>query len=698
MTRLRLRHLPLVLLLAATAVLYLVGLSQSGWANPYYSAAAQAASQSWKAFLFGSFDSANFITVDKTPASLWLMGLSVRVFGLSSFAILLPQALCGVASVGVLYATVRRWSGHAAGLVAGAVLALTPVAVLMFRFNNPDALLVLALTVGAYGVTRAVQTGQTRWLVLAGSAVGIGFLAKMLQAFLVLPAFGLAYLIAGPPKLGKRLLQLGAAFGAMIVSAGWWIAIVELWPASSRPYVGGSQNNSILELTLGYNGLGRITGEEVGSVGANGGQWGDTGVLRLFSGSYAGQASWLMPAALILLVAGLVATARLPRASLERAGLVVWGGWLLTTAAVFSYMQGIIHEYYTVALAPAIGALIGGGGALMWRRGWHAVNGAAVAVTAWWGFTLLGRATSFVPWLRWIVLIGGLVAGLALVALQFADRLRPAAAEGEAERRGIPLWAKRAVVTGALAVGLAGPLSFSLQTAATAHTGAIVTAGPSVGGRGGMGGPGGGGPGMTGQNGAGQNGQNGRGQMGQNGTGQTGQDGRTRGGTTQGGTTQQGGLPSGMQPPGGTVPGGTAQGGTTQGGFPGGGMTGGGRGAGGLLNASAPSDALKALLTENADNYTWIAATIGSNNAAGIQLALEKPVMAIGGFNGSDDAPSLEQFQQWVAEGKIHYYVGGNGFQANGGSTVPREIAQWVQANFTAQTVGNVTVYNLDPK
>uniref|UniRef100_UPI000E3D8C57 glycosyltransferase family 39 protein n=1 Tax=Allorhizocola rhizosphaerae TaxID=1872709 RepID=UPI000E3D8C57 len=206
-----LRHLPLALLLSATAGLYLVGLSESGWANPYYSAAAQAASQSWKAFLFGSFDSANFITVDKTPASLWLMGLSVRIFGLSSFAILLPQALCGVASVGVLYAAVRRWTeSMTAGLIAGAVLALTPVAVLMFRFNNPDALLVLALTVGAYGVTRALQTGQTRWLVLAGAVVGLGFLAKMLQAFLVLPAFGLAYLIAGPPKLGKRLAQLGA--------------------------------------------------------------------------------------------------------------------------------------------------------------------------------------------------------------------------------------------------------------------------------------------------------------------------------------------------------------------------------------------------------------------------------------------------------------------------------------------------------
>src|SRR5947209_15807670 len=173
------------ILLAATAALYLWNLSVSGWANPFYSAAVEAGTKSWKAFFFGSSDASNFITVDKPPASLWLMELSARLFGVNSFAILLPQALEGVAAVGMLYAAVRRTSGYAAGLIAGATLALTPVAALMFRFNNADALLVLLMTLGAYGVARAVTSvestrAQTRWLALAGACIGFAFLTKTL--------------------------------------------------------------------------------------------------------------------------------------------------------------------------------------------------------------------------------------------------------------------------------------------------------------------------------------------------------------------------------------------------------------------------------------------------------------------------------------------------------------------------------------
>jgi len=238
-------------LLAATALLYLWGLGASGWANSFYSAAVQAGSVSWKSFFYGSSDAASSITVDKTPASLWVMALSVRLFGLNAWSILVPQALMGVATVGLLHATVRRWHGHAAALIAGSVAALTPVAVLMFRFNNPDALLVLTLVAGAYAVVRAVETASTRWLVLAGALVGLGFMTKMLQALLVVPAFALVYLVAAPSPLRKRIVSLLAAGGALLLSAGWWVAIVELVPASMRPYIGGSQHNSILELVLG---------------------------------------------------------------------------------------------------------------------------------------------------------------------------------------------------------------------------------------------------------------------------------------------------------------------------------------------------------------------------------------------------------------------------------------------------------------
>jgi len=225
----------LLALLVLTAALYTAGLSRNGWANDFYAAAVQAGTKSWKAFFFGSFDAASFITVDKTPASLWVMELSARAFGLNSWSLLLPQAAEGVATVALLYATVRRWHGQAAGLIAAAVAALTPVAALMFRFDNPDALLVLLMTAAAYATTRAIDSGRTRWLVLTGGLLGFAFLTKMLQGFLVVPAFALAYVVAGPPRLGRRLWQLLAGGAALVAGAGWWVAIVELAPAAGRP-------------------------------------------------------------------------------------------------------------------------------------------------------------------------------------------------------------------------------------------------------------------------------------------------------------------------------------------------------------------------------------------------------------------------------------------------------------------------------
>jgi 4-amino-4-deoxy-L-arabinose transferase-like glycosyltransferase len=657
----------LLVLLAGTALLYLWGLSASGWANSFYAAAAQAGSQSWKAWFFGSFDSGNAITVDKTPASLWVSGLAVRVFGLNSWSILVPQALAGVATVGVLYAGVRRWFGPVAGLLAGAVLALTPVATLMFRFNNPDALLVLLLTVGAYGVVRALERGSTGWLLLAGSAVGFGFLAKMLQALLVVPAFALVYLIAAPVPVRRRLGQLIGAGLALVASAGWWVAIVALVPAASRPFIGGSQNNSILELTLGYNGFGRLTGDETGSVGGGPGRgWGATGITRLFDGEIGGQISWLLPAALILLVAGLVVTRRAPRTDRARAALLLWGGWLLTTALVFSFMQGIFHAYYTVALAPAIGALIGIGAALLWPLRRHvaaaAVLAGTVALTAVWSFRLLSRSADFVPGLRWVVLVGGVVAAVALVGACVLPGVRSVAG-----------W----VVAAAIALGLAGPAAYALQTAGTAHTGAIPTAGPAVAGAmfGGAG-PGGrvGGPGgFPG--------------------GFPGGAGGTGGAGGAGGTGGAGAVPGGGF--------GSARGGTGAGG-----AGGRGGGAGGLLDASRPSAEVIALLQADSDRYTWVAATVRAMSAAGYQLGADRPVMAIGGFNGTDPSPTLAQFQSDVADREIHYFIGsgagfggggfgGGGMQANGGSAAATEISTWVSEHFTATTVGGVTMYDL---
>jgi 4-amino-4-deoxy-L-arabinose transferase-like glycosyltransferase len=527
----------LLALLVLTGFLYIWGLGRSGWANAFYSAAVQAGSVSWKAFFYGSSDAANSITVDKAPGALWIMDLSARIFGVNSWSILVPEALMGVATVALLFMTVKRWFGPAPGLIAGAVSALTPVAVLMFRFNNPDALLVLLMVAGAYATVRAIENGSTKWLVLAGVFVGFGFLTKMLQALLVVPAYALAYLIAGPPQLGKRIWQLLLAGLAVVVSAGWYIAIVELVPASMRPYIGGSQNNSILELTLGYNGLGRLSGNETGSVGGGGGanggsRWGATGLTRLFQPEQAGQISWLLPAALILLVAGLVLTARFARTDRLRAGLILWGGWLVGTGLVFSLMQGIFHAYYTVALAPAVGAVVGMGSVRLWRarRNPFAAGtlAVAIAVTAWWSYHVLSLSPQFVPWLKWVVLVGGLVAAVGVLA-------------------SLRLPARAAMLSAgvALAAVLAGPAAYAVQTASQPHTGSIPTAGPAVqagfGGRGGFPGGGGfrgqrggtpGGGGIPGFNGSGFPGFNGGGTTGQPGGGVTGQ---ARGGGGMGG-------------------------------------------------------------------------------------------------------------------------------------------------------------------
>jgi len=824
-------------LLVAAAVLYLWDLSASGWANSFYAAAVQAGTKSWKAMLFGSLDAGNAITVDKPPASLWVMEISGRLFGFDSWTMLAPQALMGVATCGVVYMAVKRVLtrtrdakiGAAFGLLAAAALMVTPVAVLMFKFNNPDALLVLLMTLSVYAVVRAMEHGSTRWLVLAGTLIGFAFLTKTLQAFLILPALTAVYLALGPGRFLRRLWQIGAAGLAIVVSAGWWVAIVQFWPASSRPYIGGSQDNSFLNLTFGYNGFGRLTGNETGSVGGgfgrnggfrqglegatgttgaagatgtagtagaggtftapngqsftfpgggNGGGAGPrggggggfssgTGIGRMFDSEIGSQISWLIPAALVLFVFGLWAAGRARRTDHARAALLAWGLSLLSTAAVFSYMKGIFHPYYTIALAPLIAITIGLGGGMLWARRSEPLAriglAGAVGVTAWWSFHLLGQTPDWYSWLRYVTAVGGAVGAVLLLAgpgwlrkengapqglqggasaaqgvqgLQSAPvaavpqpgwvpvegatsdgstqgaQAAPSAAEaGTPAAAGTRIKGLRlAAVTIGVGAALLGPAAYAVATTSTGHSGSIPSAGPSGagfgGGPGGFGGPGGGN--RIGRNfaGGGQGffpGGAPGGQTGQNSTG--GQTGGSTGGSTGGlgglggfggGQGGFGGAPGGQT--GGT--GGTGGQGTTTNQFPGGG-TGGttgtrGGGMGNLLDASTPGAQIQALLKANASSYRWVAAAIGAQNAAGYQLATGDPVMAIGGFNGSDPSPTLAQFQAYVAQHKIHYYVsGGIGGRANGGADEGSSIGTWVAAHFKAQTVDNITIYDL---
>ncbi|GGV18362.1 glycosyl transferase [Streptomyces griseoflavus] len=677
----------LLALLLVTGVLYLHGLSASGYANSFYSAAVQAGSESWKAFFFGSLDAANAITVDKPPASLWPMELSVRIFGLNSWAILVPEVLMGVGTVAVVHASVRRRFGAVAGLIAGAVLALTPVAALMFRFNNPDAMLALLSSVACYLVLRAVEDGRTKWLVWAGVAIGFAFLTKTLQAFLVLPALALVHGACAPVRMRKRLTQLALATAALVVSGGWWVAVVELWPASSRPYIGGSQNNSFLELTFGYNGLGRLNGDETGSVGGGGGgmgggggQWGESGWDRMFGAEVGGQISWLLPAALILLAGGLVLTRRAARTDLARASFLVWGGSLLTTTAVFSCMAGIFHEYYTVALAPPLAAVTGMGTVALWERRrepWVSLTlAAAGTATAAWGYVLLDRTPDYLPWLKWTVLVGGSAAALGLA---LAGRVGRRVALGAA---GL-----------ALVTALAGPTAYTLSTVQQGHSGSIVTAGPAGAGMGGGGRPGGGGgPGWGG--GFPGGGRNEQGQTPPGGftDGAGGAGGFPGGGPTgrDGGQNSQGGRngpPTGRNQQ--NAPGGSAEAGA----MPGAG------GMGGLLGGADVGAEAKELLETDAGDYTWAAAAVGAQNAAGYQLATGAPVMAIGGFNGTDPSPTLDRFKEYVADGRIHYFVAGGGMGGGGrDSGTSAEITAWVEETFEEVTAGTATFHDLTRK
>ncbi|MFI5510868.1 ArnT family glycosyltransferase [Mycobacterium sp. NPDC051804] len=603
----------LFVLLAATAVLYLWGLGFSGWANDYYAAAVQAGTQDWKAWLFGSLDAGNAITVDKPPAALWVMALSGRIFGFSAFTMLLPQALMGVGAVATLYAAVRRCSGPAAGLFAGAVLALTPVAALMFRFNNPDALLVLLLVVAAYCMVRAIETASTRWIAMAGFVVGFAFLTKLLQAFLVVPGLALAFLVAAPVGVWARLGKLAVGAVAMIVSAGWYVALVSVWPADSRPYIGGSSDNSLLQLTLGYNGIDRVLGggegrpsggPPPGGPGDSAGGahhlmfGGDPGIGRLFGQSMGTQASWLLPAALIGLLAGLWFTRRTARTAGVRAALLLWGGWLIVSAAVFSFMDGIIHPYYTVALAPAIAALVGISVRELWRGREFLVPRIVLATmlagTGVWAFILMNRTPEWWPAVRWIALVGSItVASILVVGAHRLGR-----------------WTA-VLIAGAMLFGLLGPAAFSIQTVTSPHSrGPMAVAGPSP--------------------------------------------------------SADMALPGGADGPGGP-----------------------GRGA--VDNPTLEN------LVKGAHNR-WAAATVGSMTAGNLELKTGASVMSIGGFTGSDNSPTLAQFQDYVANHEVRYFISGSrdGAPPWRESGAASDITTWVKQNFAPLDVAGATVYDLD--
>ena len=483
-----------ILLLSAFLGFWRIG--QNGYANEYYSAAVRSMLRSWHNFFFVSFDAGGLVSVDKPPLALWLQAASAKVFGFSGWAILLPEALAGVAAVLVLYLLVRRVFGVVAGLVAALALAVSPVSAAVNRDNNPDALLALLLVLAAWFVVLALERGRLPWVLAAAATVGLAFNTKMLAAGVVVPALGAAYLLFAPVPWRRRLLQLGAAAAVIVVISFAWIAAVDLTPAADRPYVGSTTDNSALSLAFDYNGLGRVAGQTGGtsSGGGMGGAFSGTpGLLRLFNDALGDQGAWLLPLAAIGGLSALLAAWR-RRKRLEAGALVALGGWFVTAAAIFSWSSGIIHTYYVSALAPAACGLVGIGAVALWhdaRRGraWTLLPAAALVATAAVQVDLI-RRSDYLDGLQWLVL--AVTAG-ACVALAWLA-LAPAANRGT----------RRLVATIALAAGigalLVAPAAWSRTTLLGAVNGVFPGAGPnfisglgSSSGGGGMGFPGGGG-------------------------------------------------------------------------------------------------------------------------------------------------------------------------------------------------------------
>lgn len=696
--------------LALAAVLYAWDLSRNGDANTFYSAAVLSGTKSWKAFFYGSLDSASFITVDKPPFAFWVMELSARVFGFNSWSLLLPQAAEGVAAVAVVYVAVRRSVGgltgergaHAAGLIAALALTLTPMVVAIDRDDNPDTMLTLLLAVGAWAVLESLRAGREDrghpllWLMLSAVAFGLAFNTKMLEGFIALPAVPIVYLIAAHGRFRARLGRLCAAGGVLAVITLSWMTIVDLIPKASRPYVGSSTNDTVWNLAVGYNGFGRIAGGGAfpgagvfpggtrpgtgtgsgagpgasgfgpgsgfgthagagfgGSAGI-GGFGGQAGLGRMFASTLGGQISWLIPFAVIAAIGTLILIGRRPRTDLARASVLLWAGWFALEFLVLSFQQGTQHPYYTSAMAPPMAALTGIGAVALYqahrRSGWWSlVLALAIAVTGAWSVVLLRRTPGWNPWLPWAVAGATVLAVLALAA----GRLRG--------RRLAPRLLGVAGVAGLIAV-LAGPAVYAVTPLSQTIQGSNPLAGPGAGG-GGFAGP------------AGFGGTAGLG-----------------GAAGSGGTAGLGGVAGS---------GGTASDYAGRGAFGGSGQNGyerggGGRAGGGLGGGvGTASRGMITYLEAHRDGATWLVAVQGSTAAATIILATGGlPVMAMGGFRGTDPVPTLAQFEQYVKQGKLHYVIvggqgiggafGGGGALGRGGGSPAASVTTWVEQNCTA--------------
>jgi 4-amino-4-deoxy-L-arabinose transferase-like glycosyltransferase len=592
-------------LIAVAALLDLWALGRNGWANVYYSAAVRSMAASWHDFLYASLDRSGVMTVDKPPLSLWVQSLSVRLFGYHPLAILVPQALMGIASVLLVYDLVRRRFGRAGGFVAGLALATTPIAVAMSRDNNPDALLTLLCLAAVWFAVRAFEDGRTRWLVLAGIAVGLGFETKMLVALVVVPGIVLAWLWIAPRGRLAAIRQLLTGGAAMLAVAAAWPLLVLLTPAGDRPWISGTSDNSVLSLTFGYNGLGRVTGQSGGPGGGGGGAFGEaTGPLRLLNVALAGQGGWLLG----LAVAGAIIVAvacRLRRRDQRSAWLIAVGGTFAVTAALFSLAQGIFHPYYVVLLAPFTAALVGAGVASVFEGKWPVAIAGAAALTlaVVCELDVLHNYTGQLTWLRVVVpMICGGAAGSLFV---FPSRRARA-------------WAM-SIAAGALMIG---PAIWSVDTLGYATNSTFPAGGPQA------------------ENAA---------------IGPIGAGGSPRRLFAGGGAGRR---PAGLFGGGGQgpvqIPGSPGAGGVFGGGGPGGAVFGQEGPGGGLFGAGSNLTAAEGYARSHGGGTIAVAS---QQDAAQAIIASDAAVAGIGGFSGQESDPSVAWLAGEVARGQIRWVV-----------------------------------------
>lgn len=598
----------LVVLLLATTASFLWGLDRNGWANPYYSAAAQAGSHDWKAFFFGSFEWGNLITVDKTPLSIWIMSLSIRLFGLSSWAILAPQAVMGVATTYLIYSILKRGFGAAPALLGGAIYATTPVVFLMSRYNNPEPLMGL-LTVAAVAVTiRAVEKQRLRLFAAAGLLLGLAFMAKQIQAFVVIPALCVLVLGVSSGTLSRRIRQLLVAAASLLATSAAWLVAVELTPSSTRPYIGGSSSNSPIELTLDYNGLARFIQIPMNINGSRSASKDELapyngGFSRIFDGNFAPEIAWYLFPAIALSISLIVLNRSLSFNEQEKNIAVLAVTWFATTFLLLCFMGSMIHTYYTYSLSAPIALLVPIGLSMLWRRRdqllLRLIGGLIVGAATYMTTRVLDYSDEWAMWFRVVVVAAGVVATASWLS-PVSERLQR-------------------TVAFAVAVSLViGPIGANAYTLSNAQNGTNPQSGPIA------------------------------------------NDPMAMSRLL---LAARAGTPAWALH---------------------------------IAYGSWPSAPVVELLRQTKGDQIWAAATYSAQNAALYQLESEVPIIPLGGWLGTDPAPSPAQFKDLVSNGQIGYFIWQQDLlDRNELSSETLTISKWVQENFKEQIIDGVRIYDL---